>query len=192
MGQPVGVAAFRECGRPAAIRSDTGPPVASVGRGGRSRLAGGWIRWGIRPARSQPGHPKHKGRQERRQRTLKQPPAPCSTRSPRAFPRRLPAVEYPTGVPVRRVRSTGKSNWRGRLVCVRDALIGEPGGSGKSRTLSGGSSVAPGRWRSTIRPRSNSSDSRRCVRIRGVFHNVVLMYPVSPVTDVPGYTNSRE
>ena len=37
-------------------------------------------------------------------------------------------MEYPTGVPVRRVRSTGKSNWRGRLVCVRDALIGEPGG----------------------------------------------------------------
>jgi len=162
--QPVFVAAFREFGLPAAIRSDNGPPFASVGLGGLSRLAVWWIRLGIRPERIQPGHPEQNGRHERLHRTLKQatahPPcrtwrlqqrafeqfcqdyhherphealamqtsAHCYTRSPRAFPRRLPEVEYPTGSQVRRVRSTGEIKWRGRLVFLSEALIGEPVG----------------------------------------------------------------
>ncbi len=70
--QPVFVAAFREYGLPTVIRSDNGPPFASVGLGGLSRLAVWWIRLGIRPERIAPGHPEQNGRHERLHRTLKQ------------------------------------------------------------------------------------------------------------------------
>ena len=70
--QPVFVAAFREYGLPHAMRSDNGPPFASVGLGGLSQLAVWWIRLGIRPERIQPGHPEQNGRHERLHRTLKQ------------------------------------------------------------------------------------------------------------------------
>jgi putative transposase len=162
--QPVFVAAFREFGLPAAIRSDNGPPFASVGLGGLSRLAVWWIRLGIRPERIVPGHPEQNGQHERLHRTLKQAtakppcrtwrlqqrafeafrqeynherphealgmqtPASCYTRSPRAFPRQLPEVEYPSPYRVRRVRSNGEIKWRGRLVFLSEALIGEPVG----------------------------------------------------------------
>ena len=36
--------------------------------------------------------------------------------SPRPYPDRLPEVEYPSGVTVRRVRRTGEFKWRGRLI----------------------------------------------------------------------------
>jgi hypothetical protein len=183
-------------GLPAAIRSDNGPPFASVGLGGLSRLDVWWIRLGIRPERIQPGHPEQNERHGRLHRTLKQAtahppcrtwrvrqraleqfrqdyhherpyqavalqiPAHCYRRSPRAFPRRLPEVEYPTGSEVHRVRSTGEIKWRGRLVFLSEALIGEPvGGSWKLRPISGVSSLDRSRWRSTTRPRSNSSGS---------------------------------
>ena len=79
--QPVFVAAFREYGLPHAMRSDNGPPFASVGLGGLSQLAVWWIRLGIRPERIQPGHPEQNGRHERLHRTLKQATAkpPCRT-----------------------------------------------------------------------------------------------------------------
>lgn len=79
--RPVLVAAFREFGLPAVIRSDNGPPFASVGLGGLSPLAVWWIRLGIRPERIQPGHPEQNGRHERLHRTLKQATAkpPCRT-----------------------------------------------------------------------------------------------------------------
>jgi transposase InsO family protein len=62
--------AFREYGMPAAIRSDNGPPFASVGAGGLTELAVWLIRRGIRLERITPGKPQQNGRQERFHRTL--------------------------------------------------------------------------------------------------------------------------
>jgi putative transposase len=71
--------AFRHYGLPAAIRSDNGPPFASTGLGGLSRLSVWWIKLGIVPELITPGCPQQNGRHERMHRTLKhettQPPA---------------------------------------------------------------------------------------------------------------------
>ena len=81
--------AFREYGLPWAIRTDNGPPFASVGLGGLSSLAVWWIKLGILPERIQPGHPEQNGRLERLHRTLKaetaRPPQPTWQRQQRAF-----------------------------------------------------------------------------------------------------------
>jgi transposase InsO family protein len=70
---------FQEYGLPQAIRTDNGPPFASVGTGGLSPLAVWWVKLGILPERIDPGHPEQNGRHERLHRTLKQetmrPPA---------------------------------------------------------------------------------------------------------------------
>lgn len=63
-------AAFREFGLPWVIRSDNGPPFASVGLGGLSRLSVWWIRLGIIPERIRPGHPEENGCHERMHRSL--------------------------------------------------------------------------------------------------------------------------
>jgi transposase InsO family protein len=63
--------AFQEYGLPAAIRSDNGPPFASVGAGGLTPLSAWWIRLGIQVERITPGKPQENGRQERFHRTLK-------------------------------------------------------------------------------------------------------------------------
>jgi hypothetical protein len=63
--------AFREYGLPWAIRSDNGPPFASVGLGSLSQLAVWWVKLGIIPERIEPGHPEQNGRLERLHRTLK-------------------------------------------------------------------------------------------------------------------------
>jgi putative transposase len=77
--RPIFEAAFREHGLPLAIRSDNGPPFASPGAGGLSRLAVWWLKLGIRPERIVAGKPQQNGRHERVHRTLKQetavPPA---------------------------------------------------------------------------------------------------------------------
>lgn len=77
--RPVFESCFREFGLPRAIRSDNGPPFASVGAGGLSRLSVWWVKLGIVPERIAPGHPEQNGRHERFHRTLKaetmQPPA---------------------------------------------------------------------------------------------------------------------
>lgn len=62
---------FEEHGLPRVIHTDNGPPFASVGLGGLSSLAVWWIKLGIVPERSAPGHPEHNGRLERFHRTLK-------------------------------------------------------------------------------------------------------------------------
>lgn len=62
---------FREYGLPEAIRTDNGPPFASLAVGGLSRLSAWWIRLGIRPERIKPGRPDQNGRHERMHKTLK-------------------------------------------------------------------------------------------------------------------------
>jgi putative transposase len=64
-------AAFREYGLPAAIRTDNGPPFASTGLGGLSRLSVWWLKLGIEPQRIEPGKPQQNGRHERMHLTLK-------------------------------------------------------------------------------------------------------------------------
>jgi len=62
---PVLDAAFREYGLPVRLRSDNGPPFASTGAGGLSRLAVKVIKAGVRPERIAPGKPQQNGRLER-------------------------------------------------------------------------------------------------------------------------------
>lgn len=68
--QPLFDSAFREYGLPVALRTDNGPPFASVTVGGLSRLAIWFIKLGIRPERIDPGRPTQNGRHERIHRTL--------------------------------------------------------------------------------------------------------------------------
>ena len=81
--------AFSEFGLPCAIRSDNGPPFASVGAGGLTKLSVWWIRLGIRLERIAPGKPQQNGRQERFHRTLKaetaKPPRATLRAQQRAF-----------------------------------------------------------------------------------------------------------
>jgi transposase InsO family protein len=89
--QPLLEATLREYGLPERIRSDNGPPFASTGIGGLSRLSVWWLRLGIVPERIEPGHPEQNGRHERMHRTLKQetalPPARSARAQQRAFDR---------------------------------------------------------------------------------------------------------
>jgi len=70
--KPLMEAAFREYGLPRAIRSDNGPPFASLAPAGLSVLSIWWMKLGITPERIQPGKPQENGRHERFHRTLKQ------------------------------------------------------------------------------------------------------------------------
>jgi transposase InsO family protein len=87
--RPLFEATFREYGLPLAIHSDNGPPFATVGLAGLSRLSVWWIRLGIRPDRSRPGKPQDNGRHERMHRTLKEeaisPPAANARQQQLAF-----------------------------------------------------------------------------------------------------------
>lgn len=69
--RPVFERLFQEYGLPAAIRSDNGPPFASTGLAGLSKLAVWWMRLGIRLERIPPGKPQYNGQHERMHRTLK-------------------------------------------------------------------------------------------------------------------------
>ena len=72
-------AAFREYGLPRALRTDKGPPLATLAVGGLSRLAVWWLKLGIIPERIDPGKPQQNGRWERLHQTLQReaanPPA---------------------------------------------------------------------------------------------------------------------
>ena len=74
---------------PQVIRTDNGPPFASVGLGSLSPLSAWWIKLGIVPERIEPGHPEQNGRLERLHRTLKaetaSPPRANRRRQRRAF-----------------------------------------------------------------------------------------------------------
>ena len=62
---------FMQYGLPEAIRSDNGPPFASKGLFGLSRLSAWWLKLGIVAERIEPSHPEQNGRHERMHRTLK-------------------------------------------------------------------------------------------------------------------------
>ena len=85
--------AFSEFGLPAAIRSDNGPPFASVAPGGLTELSVWWLCLRIRHERIAPGKPQQNGRHERRHRTLKEetalPPAATFRAHQDAFDRFL-------------------------------------------------------------------------------------------------------
>jgi len=72
--------AFCDYGLPSVIRTDNGPPFASRGVGGLSRLSIWWIKLGIHPERIEPGQPQQNGRHERMHKTLKQETA-CPPRA---------------------------------------------------------------------------------------------------------------
>ena len=76
---PILDAAFREYGLPIRLRSDNGPPFATTGAGGLSRLAVNVIKAGVAPERIRPGKPQENGRHERMHLTLRRetadPPA---------------------------------------------------------------------------------------------------------------------
>jgi transposase InsO family protein len=84
-------AVFQECGLPAAIRTDNGPPFVGSAPAGLSRLSMWWLRLGIRHERIQPGCPQQNGRHERMHQTLKQetatPPAANLRRQQESFQR---------------------------------------------------------------------------------------------------------
>jgi transposase InsO family protein len=73
-------AMFREYGLPRFMRSDNGPPFATTGLAGLSKLSVFWMRLGIKPERIRPAHPEENGQHERMHRTLKRE----TTRPPRA------------------------------------------------------------------------------------------------------------
>lgn len=88
---PVCERLFREHGLPKALRMDNGPPFASSGAGGLTRLAVSWIKLGIRLERIDPGCPQQNGRHERMHRTLKadtsKPPAESAAEQQARFDR---------------------------------------------------------------------------------------------------------
>jgi hypothetical protein len=69
--RPVFTRLFRELGLPERIRTDNGPPFASIALGRLSRLSVWWVRLGIVPELIEPGKPQQNGRHERMHRTLK-------------------------------------------------------------------------------------------------------------------------
>jgi transposase InsO family protein len=79
---PILDAAFREFGLPKVVRSDNGPPFASLGAGGLSELSVRIIKAGVTPERIEPGKPQQNGRHERLHRTVKEETAcpPASNR----------------------------------------------------------------------------------------------------------------
>ncbi len=85
--------AFREYGLPLSMRSDNGPPFASTGLGGLTRLSAWWVKLGIVPERIEPARPDQNGRHERMHRTVKQetacPPEGNKQRQQRSFDRFL-------------------------------------------------------------------------------------------------------
>ncbi len=69
--QPIMEAAFREYGLPDRVRTDNGPPFASVALSGLTPLSVWWVKLGIIPERIDPGKPNQNGRHERLHLTLK-------------------------------------------------------------------------------------------------------------------------
>ena len=90
---PVLEAALREFGLPQRMRSDNGPPFASTGAGGLSKLAVQLIKAGVTPERIKPGKPQQNGRLERFHLTLLQDTASPPARTLRAQLERFAAFQ---------------------------------------------------------------------------------------------------
>lgn len=88
---PILDAAFREFGLPLRLRSDNGPPFATTGAGGLSRLTVRVIKAGVLPERIAPGRPQENGRLERLHLTLLQDTASPPAASLRAQAQRFQA-----------------------------------------------------------------------------------------------------
>ncbi|MBL4854362.1 MAG: transposase [Robiginitomaculum sp.] len=86
---PVLNACFYEFGLPLAIRSDNGPPFASVAAGRLSPLAVRLVKAGVLPDHIDPASPAQNGRLERLHRTLKQDTIQPAARSRTAQNRRF-------------------------------------------------------------------------------------------------------
>ena len=72
---------------------------------------------------------RHSYNTERPHETLGQaPPASLYTPAARSYPSSVSSPEYEPGIIVRRVRSNGQIKWKGDLVYLSEALIGEPVG----------------------------------------------------------------
>jgi len=86
---PVFERLFREHGLPEAMRTDNGPPFATVALCGLSKLSVWWIKLGIAHQRIEPGQPQQNGRHERMHRTLKKetarPPTSNMTQQQKRF-----------------------------------------------------------------------------------------------------------
>ena len=82
---------FEEHGLPTAIRSDNGPPFASSGAGGLTRLSARWAKMGIQLERIWPAKPQQNGRHERMHGTLKPEACKPPSANPRAQQRRFDA-----------------------------------------------------------------------------------------------------
>jgi transposase InsO family protein len=82
---------FREYGLPRALRTDNGPPFATIGAAQLSHLAVWWLKLGIQLDRIDPGHPEQNGRHERFHLTLQEetttPPAATAPQQQRRFDR---------------------------------------------------------------------------------------------------------
>jgi len=91
---PVLDAAFREFGLPHRLRSDNGPPFASCGAGGLSKLSVKVIKAGVMPERIAPGKPQQNGRLERLHLTLLQDTAKPPARSLRQQLERLQLFQH--------------------------------------------------------------------------------------------------
>lgn len=74
---------FRTFGLPQALRTDNGPPFATMGAGQLSALAVWWLKLGIQVDRIDPGHPEQNGRHERFHLTLQEE----TMQTPAATPR---------------------------------------------------------------------------------------------------------
>jgi putative transposase len=91
---PVLDAAFREFGLPCRLRSDNGPPFATCGAGGLSKLSVKVIKAGVMPERIAPGKPQQNGRLERLHLTLLQDTAKPPARSLRQQIERLQRFQH--------------------------------------------------------------------------------------------------
>lgn len=84
-------ATFYTYGLPLVLRTDNGPPFASTGLLGYSRLSIWWSKLGICHERIEPGKPQQNGRHERMHRTLKEATASPPKATPRAQQRAFDA-----------------------------------------------------------------------------------------------------
>jgi putative transposase len=140
---PVLDAAFREYGLPLRLRSDNGPPFATVGAGGLSRLTVKVIKAGVTPERITPGKPQENGRHERLHLTLL-----ADTASPPAASLRAQAIRF-------RAFQTSYNEERPH------AALG-------NATPAERYAPAPRRWDGRLRPPETVADELRAVKSNGL------------------------